>query len=141
MMSGGVHDFETMRLLLGEIESVQALRARQRFQEMEGDDTSVALVRFRSGAVGTLVESFLMKSLVTAAGPEVHTLRVDGTLGHLVPCAPSGSACGRSSAPLRVFLLAWTTYHVPPILSDDEVAAHELPDLVLVFGEPVPPFL
>ncbi len=83
MMSGGVHDFETMRLLLGEIESVHALRARQRFVEMEGDDTSVALVRFHSGAVGTLVESFLMKSLVTAAGPEVHTLRVDGTLGSL----------------------------------------------------------
>jgi predicted dehydrogenase len=83
MMSGGVHDFETMRLLVGEIESVQALRARQRFLEMEGDDTSVALVRFRSGAVGTLVESFLMKSLVTAAGPEVHSLRVDGALGSL----------------------------------------------------------
>jgi len=31
---------------------VQALRARQRFVQMEGDDTSVALVRFQSGAVG-----------------------------------------------------------------------------------------
>jgi predicted dehydrogenase len=29
------------------------------------------------------VESFLMKSLVTAAGPEVHSLRVDGALGSL----------------------------------------------------------
>ena len=83
MMSGGVHDFETMRLLIGEIDSVQALRARQRFVEMEGDDTSVALVRFQDGAVGTLVESFVMKSLVTAAGPEVHTLRIDGDLGSL----------------------------------------------------------
>ena len=44
--------------------------------------TSVALVRFHSGAVSTLVEGFLMKSLVTA-GPEVHTLRVDGALGSL----------------------------------------------------------
>lgn len=83
MMSGGVHDFETMRLLLGEIDSVCSLRAPQRFLQMEGDDTSVALVRFASGAVGTLVESFIMKSLVTAAGPEVHTLRVDGELGSL----------------------------------------------------------
>jgi predicted dehydrogenase len=83
MMSGGVHDFETMRMLVGELASVQALRAPQRFLEMEGDDTSVALVRFRSGAVGTLVESFLSKSLVTAAGPEVHSLRVDGALGSL----------------------------------------------------------
>ena len=83
MMSGGVHDFETMRLLIGEIASVHALRARQRFLEMEGDDTSVALVRFRDGTVGTLVESFLMKSLATATGREVHTLRIDGDLGSL----------------------------------------------------------
>ena len=83
MMSGGIHDFETMRMLIGEVESVQALRARQRFVEMEGDDTSVALVRFCDGTVGTLVESFLMKSLTTASGPEVHTIRIDGDLGSL----------------------------------------------------------
>jgi predicted dehydrogenase len=50
---------------------------------MEGDDTSTALVRFRDGAVGLLVESFIMKSLVTATGPEIHTLRIDGDLGSL----------------------------------------------------------
>jgi len=83
MMSGGIHDFETMRLLLGEVESVYALRAPQRFLEMQGDDTSVAAIRFRNGAVGVLVESFIMKCLTTAAGPEVHTLRVDGELGHI----------------------------------------------------------
>jgi len=83
MMSGGVHDFETMRMLMGEIETVYALRAPQRFLEMQGDDTSIAAVRFRSGAVGTLVESFVMKSLVTASGPEIHTLRIDGELGSL----------------------------------------------------------
>ncbi len=83
MMSGGVHSFDTLRSILGEVESVQALRARQRFTEMEGDDTSVALVRFQGGAVGTLVESFCMKSLATAAGAEVHSLRIDGDLGSL----------------------------------------------------------
>jgi len=83
MMSGGIHDVETMRMLVGEVESVTALRARQRFPEMEGDDTSVALLAFRGGAVGTLVESFCMKSLTTAAGNEVHTLRIDGDLGSL----------------------------------------------------------
>jgi predicted dehydrogenase len=83
MMSGGIHDYEAMRMLIGEIESIFSLRARQRFLEMEGDDTSVALIQFRNGAVGTLVESFLMKSLTTAAGSEVHTVRVDGDLGSL----------------------------------------------------------
>jgi predicted dehydrogenase len=83
MMSGGIHDFEAMRMLIGEVERVYALRAPQRFLEMGGDDTSIAAIRFRNGAVGTLVESFVMKSLTTAAGPEVHTLRVDGELGHI----------------------------------------------------------
>jgi predicted dehydrogenase len=83
MMSGGIHDFETMRMLIGEMESIQALRARQRFTEMEGDDTSTAMLRFTDGTVGMLVESFIMKSLTTASGPEVHTLRIDGDLGSL----------------------------------------------------------
>lgn len=83
MMSGGIHDFETMRMLIGEVARVYALRAPQRFVEMEGDDTSIAAIRFQNGAVGTLVESFIMKNLTTAAGPEVHTLRVDGELGHI----------------------------------------------------------
>jgi predicted dehydrogenase len=83
MMAGGVHDFETTRMLVGDVESVYALRAPQRFLELEGDDTSVAIVRFQSGAVGTFVLSFVMKSLTTAAGPEVHTLRIDGDLGSL----------------------------------------------------------
>ena len=88
MMSGGVHDFEKMRMLLGEVESVYALRARQRFLEMEGDDTSIALVKFCDGTVGTLVESFSMKSLETASGAERHTLRIDGDLGSLAARAP-----------------------------------------------------
>jgi predicted dehydrogenase len=83
MMSGGIHDFELLRMLIGEVASVYALQARQRFLEMEGDDTSIALVRFVDGTVGTLVESFIMKSLTTAEGPEVHTLRIDGELGSL----------------------------------------------------------
>jgi predicted dehydrogenase len=83
MMSGGIHDFEAMRLLIGEVAGVSALRARQRFAEMEGDDTSIAQVRFVDGTVGTLVESFVMKSLITASGPEVHTVRIDGELGSL----------------------------------------------------------
>ncbi len=84
MMSGGVHDFSTARMLLGEVESVYALRAPQRFLEMEGDDTSVAVARFRNGAVGAFTLSYVMKSLVTAAGSELHTLRLDGELGSIV---------------------------------------------------------
>lgn len=83
MMSGGIHDVEIMRLLIGEVTSVSALQARQRFTEMEGDDTSIALLQFADGTVGTLVESFVMKSLITASGSEVQALRIDGDLGSL----------------------------------------------------------
>jgi predicted dehydrogenase len=41
------------------------------------------MVRFENGAVGTLVESFIMKSLATAAGSEVHAFRIDGDMGSL----------------------------------------------------------
>jgi predicted dehydrogenase len=111
MMSGGIHDFEAMRMLIGEVESVYALRAPQRFLEMQGDDTSIAAIRFENGVVGTLVESFIMKCLTTAAGPEVHTLRVDGELGHI---AWDG---GRT---IRVFSerVAWQ--------SGEELAQHEI---------------
>jgi len=69
MMAGGVHDFETARFALDDdVDSVYALRAPQRFLELEGDDTSVALARFRKGVVATFVQSFIMKSLATAAG-------------------------------------------------------------------------
>ena len=83
LMAGGVHDFETTHLILGDVESVYALRAPQRFLELEGDDTSMMLVRFRNGVVGTFVLSFVMKSLPTACDREVHRLRIDGALGSL----------------------------------------------------------
>lgn len=83
LMAGGVHDFETTRLILGDIEHVYALQAPQRFTELEGDDTSVVVARFKSGVVGTFILSFIMKSLATACDREVHQLRIDGTLGSL----------------------------------------------------------
>jgi UDP-N-acetyl-2-amino-2-deoxyglucuronate dehydrogenase len=121
MMSGGIHDFETMHLLVGEIESVHALRARQRFLEMEGDDTSVALIRFRNGAAGTLVESFIMKSLITATGPEVHTLRIDGDDGSLSVRTPS---TGTASATIRLFSER-AEYRVNNALAEHEIYVPE----------------
>jgi predicted dehydrogenase len=84
MMSGGIHDFDILRMLLGEPLRVYAVRVRQRFAEMQGDDTSVAIVSFPNQVTATLTESFLMKTLVTASGPEEHTVRVDGDLGSLI---------------------------------------------------------
>lgn len=107
MMSGGIHDFETMRMLIGEVERVQALRARQRFVEMAGDDTSVAMIRFCDGTVGTLVESFVMKSLTTATGSEVHTLRIDGDLASGMISSPEGRSRSTRSTYRRRTRLSW----------------------------------
>jgi predicted dehydrogenase len=98
------------------------LRARQRFAEMEGDDTSVALVRFRDGTVGTLVESFIMKSLTTAAGPEVHTLRIDGDLGSLTARDQSITLFSERPEFLPGGALAQHTIHVP----DEDTFALEI---------------
>lgn len=83
LMAGAVHDFAKLRMLFGEVIEVHALRARQRFEEMGGEDTAVLAVRFAGGVVGTLVESFIMIDSVTATGDEVHRLRVDGDAGSI----------------------------------------------------------
>jgi predicted dehydrogenase len=81
MMSGGVHDLEKARMLFGEISHISAVRAPQRQLAMQGDDTSVAVVRFTSGAIGTIVESYSAISPITDKGGELHTLRIDGSTG------------------------------------------------------------
>jgi predicted dehydrogenase len=92
MMSGGVHDFEKLRMIIGEVAAVFARRAPQRFLDMQGDDTSIAMLRFANGAVGLMVQSFLMKNALTASGTEEHTLRVEGERGSI---RASGTGGGR----------------------------------------------
>jgi predicted dehydrogenase len=112
MLSGGVHDFETARMLLGEIEQVGSLRAPRRLEEMGGDDTSVAVFRFASGAIGVLVESYVAKRALTAGGDEHHTVRVDGEYGSLLL---------ENQGPIRLFSeetfgsLSAGTEHVLPV--------------------------
>jgi UDP-N-acetylglucosamine 3-dehydrogenase len=96
MMSGGIHDVEKLRMIIGEIIAVQALQAPRRCAQMRGDDTAVAVLRFENGAVGTMIQSNIYKNAVTAAGEEVHRLRIDGELGSI---EASGTHGGR----IRIF--------------------------------------
>lgn len=84
MMAGGIHDIEKARLLAGEVAGVCAVRAPQRLVAMQADDTSVAVLRFASGAVGVLVESFSARIPATSAGGELHRLRLDGAAGSIL---------------------------------------------------------
>jgi predicted dehydrogenase len=96
MMSGGIHDVEKLRMIVGEITAVQALQAPGRCAEMGGDDTGIAVLRFENGAIGTMIQSNSYKSAVTAAGEEIHRLRIDGELGSI-------EAEGTHGGRIRVF--------------------------------------
>ncbi|UCF96270.1 MAG: Gfo/Idh/MocA family oxidoreductase [Spirochaetaceae bacterium] len=83
MMSGGIHDVEKLRMIIGEISAVQALQAPRRCPEMGADDTGIAVLRFENGAIGTMIQSNSYKNAITAAGEEIHRLRIDGQLGSI----------------------------------------------------------
>ncbi|MBV6274344.1 Gfo/Idh/MocA family oxidoreductase [Alcaligenaceae bacterium CGII-47] len=51
-----IHDIDMLRFLLGEIESVQALDSHAA-RGMDVEDTAAALLRFTSGALGTVIVS------------------------------------------------------------------------------------
>ncbi|RLG99156.1 hypothetical protein DRO28_01550 [Candidatus Bathyarchaeota archaeon] len=57
-MSGGIHDVDAMRMLIGEIETVSLFQTRKVLHEIEGDETSVGILRFFNGAIGVLTESY-----------------------------------------------------------------------------------
>jgi UDP-N-acetyl-2-amino-2-deoxyglucuronate dehydrogenase len=88
LLAGGVHDFAKLRLMMGEISTVYARKARQRVRELETEDTVVLTLGFSNGAVGSLVESFLMLDPTTANDEEVHRVRIDGDTGSLEVTGP-----------------------------------------------------
>jgi predicted dehydrogenase len=51
-----IHDIDMMRVLLGEIESLQAMRSNMA-RHFEVEDTACVMLRFRSGALGTITLS------------------------------------------------------------------------------------
>ena len=128
MMSGGVHDFEKLRMILGEVTAVFARRAPQRFADMQGDDTSVAMLRFASGAVGLMVQSFLMKNALTASGTEEHTLRIEGESGSIRASGTNGGriVLFRDSAadPLLADAPCETEIIIPEVDTFELEAAH-----------------
>jgi predicted dehydrogenase len=127
LLSGGIHDFAKLRVMLGEIESVHCLRARQRFQELETEDTVAMLLGFANGAVGTLVESFFMIDPVTRTGAEEHRLRIDGDLGSIELVGP---------ASLRVTTSDQTDLVTVPVRDTFRSEVREFLDCVATRREP-----
>ena len=61
-MSGGIHDVDALRMVVGEVEAISLFQAKSVFPEMEGDDTVAALLKFRDDALGVVTESFSTKT-------------------------------------------------------------------------------
>lgn len=75
MVSGGIHDFEIVRMLGGDIEHVYGLVGRKVLPEMVADDTSVALAGLRSGVAAVISESFSLKTPRPGVHGAVHGSR------------------------------------------------------------------
>ncbi len=77
LMNQGIHYVDLLRWCMGPVAEVTAVCATQAHQ-IEAEDTSLALVRFTSGAVGTIVSS-------TAAFPGFpQRLEITGTKGTVI---------------------------------------------------------
>jgi predicted dehydrogenase len=101
LLSGGIHDFAKLRMMVGEITLVHGLRARQRFKELGTEDTVALALGFHNGAIGTLVESFFMLDPATASGQEVHRLRIDGDEGSIEVTGPDRVRISTLRKPVR----------------------------------------
>ena len=81
LISQAIHVLDVMLQLLGPVASVQAMLGTTLAHEMEAEDFAVAGLRFRSGALGSVVAS-------TAAYPgSGDELVVEGTLGTAYLCS------------------------------------------------------
>lgn len=56
LLINAIHDFDSLRAICGEIETVQAMTS-SRSRQLDVEDTAVILLRFESGALGTLTIS------------------------------------------------------------------------------------
>lgn len=72
MYSGGIHDFELLRMLASEVAHVYGLAGRKSLPEMVADDTSVALVGMQSGTAAVIVESFSLRTAHPGVSGTVH---------------------------------------------------------------------
>jgi len=94
MWSGGIHDIETVRMLMGDapFQEVYAAAARKTLVEMATDDTSIGLFRMTGGGVAVLSESFSVHAphgeriRVEVFGPDGSLMTDgDGTLTIVTP--------------------------------------------------------
>jgi predicted dehydrogenase len=75
MMSGGVHDFELIRLLGGDFAYVFAAACPTALPDMRADDSSIALCELENGIAATVTESFSLHTPSPGVNGSVHGTR------------------------------------------------------------------
>jgi UDP-N-acetyl-2-amino-2-deoxyglucuronate dehydrogenase len=76
LLAQAVHPAYVLRAFLGEVADVACLAAERKVVEMAAEDTAVALLRFRSGALAEMTGTFGLK-----AGPHEHGIAFCGPDG------------------------------------------------------------
>ena len=91
------HPFDYLRWLLGEVTLVSAEATRRSDLEIDVEDTAVVLLRFASGALGTVALDYIQS-------PRRHELEIVGTRGTIRWTEATGIAVllGREGDPLLV---------------------------------------
>lgn len=78
LMNQGIHQVDMLQWLMGPVDYVQAITANVKHKNIEVEDTVVAIVKFKSGALGTIQCS-------TAVYPgEFKQLEIMGTTGTVI---------------------------------------------------------
>jgi predicted dehydrogenase len=77
--NSGIHFFDTMRYLLGDIRTVAAAQNLTR-EDMQGEDTSVVVLTFYSGAIGEIMNSLAIQGVKGAQS----SLSLHGEKGTIV---------------------------------------------------------
>ncbi|MEM2885760.1 MAG: Gfo/Idh/MocA family oxidoreductase [Thermoproteota archaeon] len=69
-----IHEIDLMRWFMGDVESVQAYGSNFAHPELDYDDCSIAVIKFKSGALGTLESGYAFRM-------GDHRIKVNGTEG------------------------------------------------------------
>jgi UDP-N-acetyl-2-amino-2-deoxyglucuronate dehydrogenase len=116
LMNQAIHNVDLLQWLMGEVDSVQALTALLVHERIEVEDTAVAALRFRSGALGVIEAStgaypgLLKRTEIHGEDGSARVEQDDVTLwsfrderpGDLERLAPSGAPTGGAADPKAI---------------------------------------
>ncbi len=94
LIDSGVHRFDLIRWIMGDVKRLYGKKGRFFNMEMEGEDTAVVLMEFASGAVGTFTCSWSAK-----APKNEEFLQIYGTQGSIITTYNGQSLEMRSETP------------------------------------------